>query len=223
MRAVEEPTIEKTNGNHSDYVVKHPAYAQISASRRSGGAVLYGSDFQHQNYVAVTIRGSELHRNLSNDNAYAKSLPYIEVAMSEAQWAEFVSSMNIGFGVQCTLQYRDGKEIPGIPHIANQRETFKEEAAQRADHALKTLAELREKIDALGISEKAKKSLRGHVNSAEAQLTSSMPFVLEQFAEHMERTVQKAKIEINAYTTHAVMRAGIAALDGKPILGALPE
>jgi hypothetical protein len=223
MRAVEEPTIEKSSSGHRDYTVHHPAYAQISANRVSGGKVLYGSDFQHQNYVTVKITKSELHRNLSNDSAFGSSRPYIEVAMSEAQWAEFVSSMNVGFGVQCTLQYKDGKEIPGIPNVANQRETFKEEAAQRAEHALQTLAELREKIDALGISEKAKKSLRGHVNSAEAQLTSSMPFVLEQFAEHMERTVQKAKIEINAYTTHAVMRAGIAALDGKPILGALPE
>lgn len=223
MRAVEEPTVEKSDSAHKDYIVRHPAYAQISASRVSGGKVLYGSDFQHQNYVTVRIVPSELHRNLSNDNAFGRNRPYIEVAMSEAQWAEFVSSMNVGFGVQCTLQYRDGKEIPGIPNVANQRDTFKAEAIQRADLALRSLADLREKIDALSLSEKAKKSLKGSLSTAEAQLTNSMPFVLEQFAEHMERTVQKAKIEINAYTTHAVMRAGIDALDGKPILGALPE
>jgi hypothetical protein len=35
----------------------------------------------------------------------------------------------------------------------------------------------------------------------------------------MENTVQKAKVEINAYATHTVMRAGLTALgaEGSPI------
>jgi len=102
----QEPTIEvkKGPGNADEAVEQHPAYAQIGANRVSGGAYLYGSDFKHQHYITIQIHDSELHRQLSGDRAHSKRR-LIEIAMSEAQWATFVSSLNQGGGVQCTLEF----------------------------------------------------------------------------------------------------------------------
>ncbi|KKL96942.1 hypothetical protein LCGC14_1839510, partial [marine sediment metagenome] len=97
----QEPTIEVTKDDPiNDTVERHPAYAQIGAMRVSGshGAYLYGSDFRHQHYIMIQIHDSVLHRSLSGDRAHSgKRL--IEVALSEAQWATFVSSLNQGSGV----------------------------------------------------------------------------------------------------------------------------
>ena len=53
----------------------HPAYAQVSANRISGSAVLYGSDFTHQNFVRIRVAKSSVRRDLSNDWVHADMSP----------------------------------------------------------------------------------------------------------------------------------------------------
>lgn len=43
-------------------------------------------------------------------------------------------------------------------------------------------------------------------------------FVADQFDEHMEDTTEKAKIEVNAYITNAVQKAGLDAIAEKGML-----
>lgn len=86
-----EPTITQDDGPRGGHTVRHPAFASIRASRVSGGANLYDSDFQHQHYVTVSIMRSELHRTLSNDWHHGRE-ELIEVAMSESQ---------LPFGMNC--------------------------------------------------------------------------------------------------------------------------
>jgi len=218
MRPEQHPTITKPESGHADSVTTHPAFAQIGASRVSGSARLYGSDFVHQHFVRVRIVPSELHRNLANDNPYGSNRSYIEIDLSEAQWASFVSSMNIGFGVQCTLRYRNGEEIPGIaPPEENRQQQFWREVSERAQEALESLDSLSADIADLKVSEKQKKTLEGRLASARQQLLSNMPFVLEQFAENMEKTVEKAKVEVNAYVVSTIQRAGLEALGASPL------
>jgi hypothetical protein len=212
-RHIEQPTFENVGSDET--MVRHPAFAQISASRVSGGAYLYGSDFQHQHYVTIRICESTLRRKLSNDWPMGSTMSgFIEVDLSEAQWAEFVSSMNVGSGVQCTLRRRENKEIPGLPAPQRRADQFRDEVRETMVDSLAHLEKLSEAIDVMSASEKQKNALRGHLRMARQELLSNIPFVEKQFAEHMETTVQKAKIEINAYATHAVMRAGVNALGG---------
>lgn len=214
MGKVEQPTIERESfGGGFEEVIKHPAFAQIGASRVSGGVILYGSDFQHQNFVRIRINKSQLHRKLSNDWPYGGSQGYIEVDLSEAQWAEFVSSMNVGNGVQCTLRYLQGEQIPELPKPEPRMNQFNGELKETIEDSLAHMDKLIASIEATKVSQKQKDEMLGHLRMARQELLANIPFVLKQFGEHMETTVQKAKIEINAYATHTVMRAGLDALE----------
>lgn len=214
-REVQEPTVVREGGPLEGDVYTHPAYAQIGASRVSGGAVLYGSDFLHQNYIRVRIAPSELKRSLANDWFHGSNRPYIEIDLSEAQWATFVSSMNVGNGVPCTLAYRDGESIPGLPRPVDRTEQFSGEVRERMDKAISELDRLREMIGASGLSQKKQAELLGAVEKAATNMGSNVRYVAEQFDEHMERTIEGAKTEVNAYVMNGVMRAGLAAL-GQP-------
>ena len=46
------------SSDHSYYRESHPAFGQIAASRVSStpGVSLYGSDFDHQRYMTISIR-----------------------------------------------------------------------------------------------------------------------------------------------------------------------
>lgn len=209
MRKVEEPT----EVQHGDRIIKtHPAYAQISATRVTGTAALYGSEFLHQNFIRIRIAQSELHRSLSNDDMHPATRPYIEVDMSEAQWATFVSNMNSHGGAGCTLVYKNGEPVVGLPRPVSKDKQFKDEAAIACSKSLESIRDLKSAIDNLPIALKHKSALVQHATTAERSLLSTVPFILEQFGEYMEKTVEKAKVEIHAYANNEVKQAGMQAL-----------
>lgn len=209
-RPVEEPAI-KPDGRDAT-VASHPAYAQISASRVSGSATLYGSDFTHGGYVSIRIAASTMRRNLSHDMPMASIQPMIEVSLSEAQWAHFVSSMNIGMGTQCTLTCRDGQPVPGIPEPVSRKSQFAGESSARMKLAMDSLAALRKAIEQAGLSKVKAAELLSKVYTAQRNIGDNQQFVADMFSEHMEKTIEAAKIEVNGYVNGAMRHAGLQAL-----------
>lgn len=216
----QEPTV--TEGDRDELMYNHPAYAQISASHVNGGSYLYGSDFKHHGYVVIRIKRSEMRRSLSNDWPFGRE-ELVEVALSESQWASFVSTMNRGDGVQCTLQRYQGKMIQQIPHTEQKFSKFKQEGTEAADEALRAIERMKQEINDSKLSQKQKTEWLKSLDFIEGRTKSNLSFVLRQFGEHMEATVQKARTEISAYAHHVLMRTGLSKLmgtdDAKKILG----
>lgn len=213
---VQEPEITKMEGpgNVGESKQTHPAYGQVSVSRVSGHANLYGSDFSHNGYVTLTIQRSELVRSLSNDWHFARD-NLIEIALSEAQWATLVSSFNVGSGVPCTLMWKQGEGyIPRLPDPKKRTDQFAAEMAEDFEEAHAALDALIEQIEGLKLSGKKTDALLSQVNLVKGKLDSSAPFVAEQFSEHMESETERAKVEIHGYATNLFQRAGVAALAG---------
>lgn len=199
-----------TRTPHGDgFLEEHPAYAMVGAYRVSAGPpgiALYGSDFLHQHYVSIKIVRSEMARTGSHD--YHHSIDQlIEVNLSEAQWATFVSAMNVGYGVPCTLNWLPGERIPEITRTQTRRQLHRDEVGETMQEAIEALDEL--------IAAAPTKKLRALAERARREITDGVPWVTEQFEVAAEKTIEKAKIEINAYTTMQVQRAGLAALLGE--------
>lgn len=219
MRRIEaihtEPDKTPIGGERST----HPAFGCISAARVSGRSTLFGSEFEHQHTIRIRIHHAEEHRSLSRDQHFERR-QIVEVELSEAQWATFVSSLNFGSGVQCTLRQIGGEMIPDLPRPAKRADKFRQEARETLAGSLAALKELREEVERLQVSEKKRKELAWKIEVAERASGSSLEFVLNQFGEHMEATTEKAKTEVDAYILNAAVRAGlsaIAAQDGAAI------
>jgi len=216
----QRPLLKQTPGdNLSDAIETHPAFAQIGASRVTGGHRLYGSDFMHHSAVRITIRGSKLMRGLSRD-WHAAEQEYIEVSLSESQWAEFVSTLNSGMGTPCTLEFLRGTgEIPDIEGTTDRIAQFAGEVKKDVQRSLGNLDKLLAQLDETKVGKAAKEELVSLAKLARQDIESNLPFVAKSFDEHMEQTVQRAKTEINAYANHVVHRTGLAALQGElPLL-----
>jgi hypothetical protein len=212
---VEYEEIKKEPGRlgRDEATYTHPAYGQVSVSNVSGGIYLYGSDFHHQNYVALRINRSELNRNLSNDWPHARE-ELVEIAMSESQWATLVSSMNRGEGVQCTLQHYQRKMVPQIPRIEGKIAQFRAEGSEAAEEAVRAITELRDEIKDSKLSQKQKEAWTRKLDFIEGRTTGNLRFVASQFGEHMEKVVNKAKTEISAFAHNMIMRTGLSKLMG---------
>jgi hypothetical protein len=196
----------------------HPAFGQIAASRVTGQASLYGSDFEHNAFVEITISRSELHRNLSRDWHHGTER-LVSVRLSEAQWATFVSSLNIGSDVPCTLDRVAGKRAPSIPleaeHKTASREVI-ERARSMGEKVTQTINAIESELGA-SISKKRREEILTHLKKLEQDLNHNVEFYVDSFDKHMESTVEKAKIEVGAYVQSTLQRAGLESLGAAPI------
>lgn len=187
---------------------RHPAFGVLGASRVSQsppGAVLFDSDIRHQHYVVVRLHQAQRTRDLHRDHVMADR-HVVEVAMSEAQWASFVSSMNTGDGVPVTITARadaDGYHVPGLPYDSRLKATADEVATAAAD-ATRAIA------DAFGVYEthKTAGNLRA-LKYAISNAPSNMRFAADSLTEHAENVVQKARADLEAMVTAKARQLGI--------------
>lgn len=200
-RPIQEPVAKpgRMGAGSEGTEFSHPSFGTIGAFRTSGSKVLFNSDFKHQNYMVIKISGATLTRSLNSDWVHGRLDGSVEVAMSEAQWATFVSSPNIGSGVPCTIERWNGETVPGLPEPVDRREQFGAELMRRQERACEHLAQLETAIAASGLSQKKQAELASLAQAAARDIGSNSRFVAERFDEHMEETTERAKMEVNAY------------------------
>ena len=172
---------------------RHPAFGQIGAWRVSTsppGAVLFDSDIHHQHTVMVRIMRADRKRGLHHDWIHGGE-ELIEIEMSEAQWASFVSSMNTS-GVPCTLRRVGREQMERLDYAPRLEQSMREtrEAAHTAFDAIQAaLAEYEAKP-----SKARLQTLRAAVNNA----TPNVDFAGRSLGEHAENVVAKARADIEA-------------------------
>ncbi len=214
----QEPVETKGHLGDDSKRFNHPAFGQIRASRVQGTTALYGSDFLHHAFVTIAISRSELNRDLSHDWHFGAE-ELIEVNLSEAQWASFVSTLNSGSGTPCTIDHIDGVLMPGIP-LRRNIDVVEQELNDTLKAARKAVADTFAAMDSdigQSLSGTKRAKLLEHVQKLQRLIDDHLPFMAKSFAKHMETTVEKAKIEVNAYVQNAVVRAGLKALQGESV------
>lgn len=214
QRAPVAPKVTKEGGSLGGTVETHPAFGMIHASRVSGRTNLFGSDFPHREHIAITINRAVMNRTLSKDWPFGRE-EVCRVLVSEAQWATMISTLNYGSGVPCTFDHIQHEIIPQIALVTNRREQFKAEASE-------DIVEAEQNIDKALAMIKSGKLRKGELESlltiAKNHLTGGINFVAKSFNEHVETTVEHAKVEVEAYLQSTISRAGLGALGAKPPL-----
>ena len=210
--AVEEPRVTQEDEGFGSRV-EHPAYAMIGAARVSAqpGINLFGSDHPHSHYVVVELHDASLRRSLNRDSTFAGKA-VVRVAMSESQWAAFVSSMNVGNGVPCTAEFIAGRGyLPTLPP-RNSAEIHSKEVLADLEATIASVLELKKLIETHGakLPRASRDVLVKSVERLEQDIRQNLPYALQTFSRHMEKSVDKARTEVDAYVLNSLVRAGLA-------------
>lgn len=192
-----EPVVTQEKG---ETTVRHPAFAQISVNRVSGGAMLYGSDFAHHNYVTIRIRGSSLRRHLSHDWPRAEE-ELIEISMSESQWAQLICTPNTGEGTQCTLNRVVGQDIPRLPTPVSRHDQFAKENAQHVADAMEAIENAVSLVAQSGLSKSKQADILSALRKASQDIGVNQDYVAKCFSQYMEDTTQKARVELSVWAS----------------------
>lgn len=193
----------------------HPAFATIHASRVQGGSdTLFGSPIKHRGYVRVSVQTVDEIVSLSHSYYWQRegNSTIVELKLSEAQWAAFVSTMNVGSGVPCTLEYaRDGetRRLPYIEDISyEEKRALDIKSAVKEQHeqlkaALKRFDEL---LQSPSVKKSDLRELRNMFIQPGDHAESNMEFRAKMLTEHSEHLIESAKAEVSAMVTRMAMQ-----------------
>lgn len=204
------PTVEPDDMHGQKF--SHPSYAVVQISRVSGAAELFDSSISHQHYITMRICRATKHGDGSHDFIFAGER-LIEVAMSETQFARVITSMNMGSGAPCTLQYLDGKMVDQ-PEREDLLNTHKEMVQDKLTGVLeaqitigKQVAEWRKQKHRPTLKELD--TLAQELHGMAAHFEHNMGYYASCFEGHMEEVVDEAKAEIETHMLATAGRLGV--------------
>lgn len=196
----------------------HPSYGTLLFSRTSSGGKtpLFGSSIQHRDTICMTLHHASIERGLNRDWIHGDKV-IAEVEMSYSQFAEAITSMNIGTGIPVTVRWteKDGK-IPPCDFVSK-REQFEDEFKTQRKNATRVSEELIQEVTELfnqkGTLKKAdKEDILRKLNKLKMDIGINTDFIVNQFNEQMDKTVMEAKGEIEAFYQNKVNTIASAAL-----------
>ena len=197
----------------------HPAYGIASFHRVCGNAGnLFGSSVDCDHYVEMEISSGVEIESDSYHSYLPTGKPHIRVAFSPAQFAELITSMNIGSGVPCTIKEIAGERIDRIPdeihvnELDRQKDNFKQQMKELSENLHKAQNRIKELLSLPRLTKEQKDELRNVLYKGIQDIDSNIPFYMEMFDEATENIVQEAKAEIDATVHNCVLNAGIKAL-----------
>lgn len=196
---------------------EHKSYGMVRFSRvySSHGRGLFGSKIKHSNFIKLEITEGYMKRDLNKDYFYAgKTL--CEVEMSQAQFANLITSMNMGDDIPCTISYidKEGYIEPAeytSPMERNQKEM---EALIEEEMSLCTtgIEEIVERLEQKTITLTERRELAKDVKEIARNITDKLPWLAKMYKEEMEEVNTEAVAEIEAHLIAIRDRIGNQAL-----------
>lgn len=188
---------------------RHPSFGLIEWSRTRGQrSNMFMSSLQHSTWITIRIRGARRIRSSTHDTraSGAGEQNHIEVSMTEAQFAAFISNPNQMDGVPCTISSIGGKRVEQCPDD-DQLLQFQDELHSSANEVVREAKEALDQLNSISIDGVIKKKeLREQLHNVRSKLeatilgiSSNMPFLVTQFNEHMEQIFGEAVAHYEGY------------------------
>ncbi len=192
----------------------HPSFGQISFSRCNGTANFYGSELQQDHYINMELHESEITRELSREWYFAKKL-LARVRMSSNQFSEMITSLNVGSGVCCTIEYLNGRIEP-LPQVESRKEFVHRKFKDRMNEFATTIraSQLKAKdiVKKKTLSKQDIHDLTMHIEYLTTEIENNIPFFAKCFQENMDEVVQEAKSEVENAIMHKINTLGLQEL-----------
>jgi hypothetical protein len=139
------------------------------------------------------------------------------VDLSPAQFAELLTTMNVGGGVPGTMTRFNGQQIEPYEETEHEAQRVKSYFADTMKQEVAEFKKAQEEIESLlenkkNLSKSDRERVNGILDRMIQHLESNTPFYLEQFEESTQKIVTQAKAEVDAFVTNAVVTTGLEAL-----------
>jgi len=194
-------------------IKNHESYGLVKFNRINGFTKkLFGSNINHQNSIVLEISQAENEYHLGKSWNHTRN-SIIRVELSNSQFSELITTMNIGNGVPCTIRYKNGKKIEDVPEddktdVEKSRDDIKIKSKEFIAKIIKEKLEIDDLLKK-NLLKSYKEKIKGLLDGIIMEITCNFPFYLDCFNESIDITVTQAKSEIDAFVTHNIIETGL--------------
>lgn len=203
--------MEKTEMAHESFGMAGFSRVTIGGE----GEPLFGSSILHNNVITFRVYHGAVTRNLEQDWYHTSGgrLPIVQITMSQSQFAEMITSMNMGDGVPVTIESVYEKRMEACPYENKRMQhsnDFKERMREFGQKMNSYKVSILKKVEKL--SKKDQEEIGGMLQMLSQEVHSNIPFYEDQFTRQMNKTVTEAKAEVEAFVANKIHTAGIEAI-----------
>lgn len=196
-------TVKQSNRTDEDNFVTEPCAAVLSFSRCYSGATgLYGSKISHQNYISMRVKSAYTSHQNGYDSHYGGEL-LLEVDMTSNQFAEAITSLNMGDGVPVTLRYTQLTGAIDKPEVPDFRQILNDDILEHVDDSRKLVRSARQKAEEIVAKKSVNKADREEIlsllNRLEISVGSDTMYTIEQLQRQLDSIVAESKGEIESF------------------------
>lgn len=218
---------ELTRYDHDSF-----ATARVRRVILNGRRSLFGSSLRHGNHVVVELSRAHLERRQGIERIVEDEL-IVRLAMSNDQWASFVSSVGNGSGTPITLEMapRPGTRWESMPELAAEptRSANDDQVIKAAAAAAKGIIEVQEALGTFlqpgskGPNKKGLTEIIEMLDRAGEKLDGELDPIRQSFVEAMDRTVDRAKLDIEGFASSVAASTGLERLMAGQVAPALMD
>jgi len=192
----------------------------VGFSRINGSKRLYMSNLNNSNWIALRVyEAKDDSKDWGEKRVTTKSSrPLVELELSASQFAELLTTMNVGNGVPCTLTYAKEQRIDQTALKEDDspldvgKKFFKKNAKEFSDEINRITSDLSKELEDIKMSKKSKDRVEAILSKVRQEVCANMPFYVEVFEETAKKVVDESKAEIDAFVTGGIVKAGLEAL-----------
>lgn len=205
--------------SRTEVLYKHPSYGMLGIYRTQGtDRTLFGSSIKHSNTIKIELKTGVHSRHLNSDTYYGDKILF-EVELSNSQFAELITNMNVGSGVPVTIRRtQENMKIGKCPfenkadvHLKEFKENLKDNYKIAQDLIKRAENCLNEKT----LKKKDREDLICILHKLSMELSVNMSYQYSQFEEQVEKTTLEAKGEIEAFFQNRLSNLANNALSEK--------
>lgn len=200
---------------------KHDSYGLVGFSRISctKGLSLFGSSIRHPNVISLRIMRANKTRQYNRDY-HSSEEQLIEVYMSQAQFAECITSMNMGDGVPCTIMRVAGKEMPPCKEVS-ERLKLQEDFESQVKEVNTSVREMLETVNNLThkMTKKDQETIKKATEKIVREMEENLPFVRESYEKSIDKSIKEGKAEIEAFALNRQLNGMVdnQSLEGRKV------
>lgn len=182
----------------------HPSYGMAVFHRFQGGSSkFYGSPIDCRGGIELTIsEGRMIQSELSDDNYFAgKTLA--QIRMTEHQFAQLITQMNMGSGVPVTIAYINNTDRKYVP-FPTKHDRLKKELEKKLNQKTTTIYEFVEKYGAQlqgtgGLSASEKREIFTALVNALQGIETTPLWIMKMWEEYTQDIMSHMKTEIRTW------------------------
>lgn len=179
--------------------IKDKTFAKVSISKVTGSKHnLFGSHRQHEQVIELTVSGASMTREYGMTRTYREK-DIIVLHMSMTQYAEMLTNMNDYSGADATIVYTQEDGYLASPVQPSLDDMQKFEMGQKLQGVLEIIEGLKSEVESLqsgkSLSATKRKELMSNIEGAEREVKANLPFLMTQFSQEIDKTVNDAKFE----------------------------